>query len=288
MAIKRDIPFIYDIEDYDPGIYVPEAGKHYKSCTEFLLKKCAPSASALTSASPLIGEYSLKLIGDHPNHQVILNSFPSTEFSLANSHKPIAGSTGVLRLVWFSQTISFGRGLEQLFEALNQLNELTTQQLIITLIGNMDPEFEKQIVQTFQSQISNLTSQISLLIKPPLSQPELHAELAHHDIGLALEPGKDLNNGLAISNKIIAYAQAGLCILATDTPAQKQFMQEHPDLGTVCGQDKEGIVKGIAAMLEATNKINTDKLDRFKKGKELAWEKESSKLVEIWKRVLIT
>ncbi len=106
-------------------------------------------------------------------------------------------------------------------------------------------------------------------------------------MGLALEPGKDLNNELAISNKIIAYAQAGLYILATDTPAQQQFMHEHPGFGTVCGQDNEGMVKGVTAIIEATDEINTDKLTRFEKGKDLAWEKESGKLVEMWRQVLV-
>ena len=39
-----------------------------------------PKAACLTTASPLIGEYTLNLIKDYQHHQVIINSFPQKEF----------------------------------------------------------------------------------------------------------------------------------------------------------------------------------------------------------------
>lgn len=284
---NKCIPFVYDIEDYDPGIHVPEGGKHYQSCTEYLLKKCAPLAQALTSASPLIGEYTLKLMGGHPNHQVILNSFPLNEF-VHPSYQKINSSTNQLRLVWFSQNISFGRGLEQFFEALLWLPNDTNQQIDITLIGNLDSKFDKEVIQPLLAKLSNLTSQISLLVSPPLPQSDLHAELARHDIGLALEFDEtDLNRQLCLTNKIIVYAQAGLYILATDTLGQTDFLKQYPNVGQTCGQNAHGIMNGLLSLLSNINSIKNDASNRFERGKELSWEDESQKIINtIWKKTI--
>lgn len=279
LAKKWKIPFHYDIEDYDPGIAVRNGGRHYVSICEQLMKSCLPSSIALTSASPLIREYTLKLIGGHPNHQVIFNSFPSNEFQ-----PPSEKDRDILKLVWFSQKISFGRGIEQLIEAFKLLikhqyeNYEKDLPISLTLIGDIDSRFHKQILQPALKSVSA----IKIEIIPPMNQSELHKNLANYDVGLALEPGKDLNNNLAISNKIIAYAQAGLYILATDTPAQNQFMKEDTERGLVCGQSTDDMIKALKHLVSANEKIKSNAMQRFEKGKELAWEKEQEKLVNIW------
>lgn len=280
LSKKYEVPFIYDIEDYDPGIVVRNGGRHYVSICEQLMKSCLSSSIALTSASPLIGEYTLKLIGGHPNHQVILNSFPSDEFQL-----PSEKDSDILKLVWFSQKISFGRGIEQLIEAFKLLikhqyeNYEKDLPISLTLIGDIDSRFHKQILQPALKSVST----IKIEIIPPMNQSELHHELANHDVGLALEfNNTDLNRQLCLTNKIIAYAQAGLYILATDTPAQNQFMKEDTERGLVCGQSTDDMIKALKHLVSANEKIKSNAMQRFEKGKELAWEKEQEKLVNIW------
>ncbi len=282
---RHNIPFIYDIEDYDPGIVVPEVGKHYKTCTEHLLKQCAPEAKALTSASPLIEEYTLKLFKGHAKHQVILNSFPEAEFIEPGSgDQEIKANT--LRMVWFSQTISFGRGLEQLFEALLSISQALPVCLHLTLIGNMDPKFKSEIVKDFQSKIASNTS-FSLSQLPPMQQNLLHKELSNHDIGLALEFNTtDFNRQLCLTNKIIAYAQAGLYILATDTPAQKEFISKHTELGLICGQEPNQMADGIKNLALNMNTIRGESGLRYTNSKALTWEKESTKLKDLWLELL--
>ncbi|MBS2098539.1 glycosyltransferase family protein [Carboxylicivirga linearis] len=300
LSLSTNIPFIYDIEDYDPGIHVPEAGKHYKSCTEYLLKKCAPKAKALTSASPLIGDYTLKLIGGHPNHQVILNSFPQKEF-VEPKNSTLNSQLSTLKLVWFSQNISFGRGLEQFFEAILLLSKeadrnwnIEHSNIQLTLIGNLDPQFDQQIIQPFlssivlvkkdESQIANRKSHIiNLNIQHPMSQPDLHTELTKHDIGLALEfDTTDLNRQLCLTNKIMAYAQAGHFILATDTLAQSQFLSHQKELGLLCGQSTDEIAMLIKHLTHILSDIQHNRRNRLNIGKSLSWEIEKVKIVNLW------
>lgn len=279
LSKKYEVPFIYDIEDYDPGIVVRNGGRHYVSICEQLIKSCLPSSIALTSASPLIGEYTLKLIGGHPNHQVILNSFPSDEFQ-----PPYEKDSDILKLVWFSQKISFGRGIEQLIEAFKLLIKHQEKDLPIslTLIGDIDSRFHKQILQPALKSVSA----IKIEIIPPMNQSELHRNLANYDVGLALEfNNTDLNRQLCLTNKILAYTQAGLYILATGTPAQQQFIEEGPERGLVCGQIPEAMAEALQKIVTDRDKIKNKALERFEKGKELAWEKESSKLTKMWEQL---
>jgi len=272
---KRQIPFIYDIEDYDAGIKVPQGGKYYKKYTEFLLKRCAQSANALTSASTLIGKYTLDLIGGHTNHHVILNSFPTSEFfePKTNSEK------STIRFVWFSQTISFGRGLEQLFESFCLPNFNPNIKVHLTIIGNLDEDFNRKIIKPFQSRLTKI---ITLNISPPLPQNKLHKELSKYDIGLALEIGKDLNNKLAVSNKIIAYTQAGLYVLATNTMAQRHFIKDHPNIGIVSSSSPHDLSLIIKKIISNNTKIKANQLNRYKAAHKLSWENEATKLINIW------
>lgn len=284
LSKKYEVPFIYDIEDYDPGIVVRNGGRHYVSICEQLMKSCLPSSIALTSASPLIGEYTLKLIGGHPNHQVILNSFPSDEFQ-----PPSEKDSDILKLVWFSQKISFGRGIEQLIEAFKLLikhqygNYEKDLPISLTLIGDIDSRFHKQILQPALKSVSA----IKIEILPPMNQSELHRNLANYDVGLALEfNNTDLNRQLCLTNKILAYTQAGLYILATGTPAQKAFMQENGDRGIICGQTEEEICKSIVSLIEDISFIKKNATTRYNHANNLSWEKEALKLKSLYNLLL--
>lgn len=280
LSKKWKIPFVFDVEDFHPGEFIRFDTINEKRRREFLMKELLPQAAAITSASPLIGEYTMKLIGGHQNHQVILNSFPRKEFS-EPSTKRFNNSTDQLKLVWFSQKISFGRGLEQLFEAIQLIlrnDSLDPLSLSLTLIGDLDPVFEAQII----SPLASGPFGKYLQILPPMTQTELHRSLVSYDVGLALEfDDSDLNRQLCLTNKILAYAQAGLYILATDTPAQKQFIQENECCGLLCGQTPEALKDGIVKLVGQVNQIHSLRYKLFEKANVLTWERESSKFKTI-------
>ncbi len=284
MSKKWHVPFIFDIEDYHPGELIHFDPTNEKHRREFLMKKVLPKATAITSASPLIGEYTMKLIGGHPQHQVILNSFSQGEF-IEPPNQQINSSTNQLKLVWFSQKISFGRGLEQLFEALHLIakeHSSTIESFNLTIIGDLDSDFESKVLDPLKDTI--IWKHIHIL--PPMRQEELHKSLALYDVGLALEfDTADLNRQLCMTNKILAYAQAGLYILATDTPAQKQFIQQHEGTGLLCGQTAKGMSDGHLSLVKQQKAIESNRRKRFDKAQELAWEKDAVKLMLVWEKV---
>jgi glycosyltransferase involved in cell wall biosynthesis len=259
---KHQIPFAIDLEDYHPGeSKVAKTTLEIKRLQQFIL----PGAEYVTAASPLIMAYAQKDINQElKNAQVILNLFPSEEFV-----KPVTKTTEKLKLVWFSQQISYGRGLEQFIPAIKN-----NPNVELHLFGNSDPEFKA----------AHLSVQ-NIFIHDTLPQKELHKKLSEFDIGLAIEPGKDVNNKLSISNKILAYFQAGLYILASGTEAQKEFMEQHPNHGIVASLDADSLIISIKNLLVQKESLRSNAKDRFENASSFCWEKEAQLLLNIWRDV---
>ncbi|PID92045.1 MAG: hypothetical protein CSA96_05205 [Bacteroidetes bacterium] len=262
LATKMQIPFIYDAEDYHPGETIALINPPEQRRRTALMKAIYPRAKSLFYASPLIRSYSEKLVGGSLNPITLNNSFPAEEFT-----EP-AVIEGELRLIWFSQLISMDRGLGLLFEALEALER---QDWELTLIGRNGARFEAEIPP-------GLKQHVKLL--PPMQQTDLHKALANYDVGLALElSGHELNRNICLTNKIHAYAQAGLYILATDTRAQQAFIRD--ETGLVCSQEPRGMKEALSALFEKKTEIRSRKQKRFLSARKLAWEYECEKIKEL-------
>jgi hypothetical protein len=92
-----------------------------------------------------------------------------------------------------------------------------------------------------------------------------------------LEPGRDLNNNIALSNKIFTYLLGGNAIIFSATPAQEQFYKNNMNCGEIY---KPGDIEGLCSILN--NYLNDIKLlnqhreNSLELGKaKYNWEKES-------------
>ncbi len=273
-AEKHTNPFVFDIEDFHPGEWIRNVNaKDERTRRENLMKRILPHCAFVTYASPLIGEFSLKLIENEkniPSHCLINNTFSQAEFV------PPKVDTNVnrrIRFVWFSQNINFGRGLELAIPALRKFKD----KIELTLIGRLNDDFKNQYID------KNLDF---IKIIPPLSQTELHKTLSEFDIGLAIDLSTaDFNREIALTNKIFAYSLAGLYILFTDTKAQQRFANENINNGIVVKQTIEGIEAGIETICETFHQINSQKIERYENAKLMAWEVESERILNIFRQV---
>ena len=109
-----------------------------------------------------------------------------------------------------------------------------------------------------------------------MQQEDLHQFLSQMDIGLALENAQaDHNRNICLTNKMLAYAQAGLYILATNTFGQSQFLNSLDYTAGVI------MTASLQVELENVNKGELEwdaKIDRWQKAKSYAWDKEQLKL----------
>jgi len=284
IARKCGAKLYIDIEDFHPGESVSGNSLKEKMRRETLFQSILPVADGITFASPLISMYTNELVPGIPRENIVLNSFPASEFKSIEK-KIWQMQEKRIGFIWYSQRISYGRGLEELFEAFNLIereNPALLMKLHFTFVGAVDEDFRLGFLDEQSARNPDL-----ICSKEPMPQSDLHAYLAEFDIGLALEfSSTNLNRDLCLTNKILAYAQSGLYILATDTQAQTQFIEEDPNRGMLCGQTPEDMTEALKYILEHIDEIRGKRKARFEAARSLAWENESKKLLKIWNEIL--
>ncbi len=255
----------FDIEDYHPG---EGNDSQMQNLTRQLIQKVLPGMDYASFASPLI---MAKVVNDGLSKPArllpVLNYFPASEFE-----PPCDPVTGPVKMVWFSQNISRGRGLELILPLIKKLNGI----LELHLFGNPDNAF-------YEDELKNIGN---IFVHPPLSQKDLHKRLSSFDVGLALEPAKDLNNKIAVSNKILAYLQSGLFVLATNTPAQETLLASLPGHGVCFDYQINNIEIFINEIISVIENIRSKRKWRYQNFCTKNWENESLPLLQEWNNLV--
>lgn len=269
LSNKTGIPFAVDMEDFHPGEgNAPLVNKAVADLMRFVLPQC----SYVSFASPLIKEASLPFCNGVSVMPVINNVFSASEF---NTKVPVVMASEKMQLVWFSQHISFNRGLEDFLPFLLPFAD----RIEVTLIGNADALFVDEVLSHYSF----------IEVKEPMPQEALNAALTSYDIGLALESGKaDENRQLCLTNKIWAYLQAGLFIWANDTLAQVAFaaaFPAHTAIVDIAG-DKELVTAFIRDGIEQLPAIRQGKAVRMRINEEVSWEAEKHNLANVWMQTI--
>lgn len=199
--------------------------------------------------------------------EVIYNGFP-----LAENPGFAAGANS--SLVWFSQTIGPGRGLETLLEAL----KLTRTPLELHLVGECVEGFDKQLESSFPRKKGH-----QLFIHAAVEHAHLPVIIARHRIGLAIEKSQPQSRNKTITNKILQYLQAGVQVLATATDGQQEVAAFFPGVRVVPTDDPAAWAAGIESLLcsepdrEATRRSFEE---RF------SWEAQEKKLLDLVENAL--
>ena len=133
---------------------------------------------------------------------------------------------------------------------------------------------------------SNKPHCISIL--KPVEPEKIFEVAADFDIGIAAEIPYCENRNICLTNKIFTYLLAGNCILASDTDAQKDFMNTWENVGLLYKHnDAEDLGNQIRFLRD-----NRDFLFECRKNalsladSRLNWENESEKYKKIISEVL--
>lgn len=249
---------------------------------KYLERKYLPRCNHRTAASDGIAD-AYALTYNIPRPTTILNVFPLEKPSVRSGATTDAGfhSSAItphslsFRLYWYSQVIGPGRGLEDAVHSL----ALLKRPCELHLRGTAFPNF----VQRLTALAASLGVQDRLFIHPPSPPDNLIREAACYDIGLALENSVELNRLICVTNKIFTYMNAGLAIIATDTPGQQGIMARVPYVGQVC---KMNDAVSLAASIDSLT-VDPERLATARKASRLAaeerfnWEMEQRKFLEV-------
>lgn len=254
-----------DVEDYHPGeTNDVKASEKMKE----LMRKVLPSATYCSYAAPFIMKYVERDIAELKDGQnrLVNNVFSAHDFSVQVVEQ--AGNRK-LSFVWFSQFVDYGRGLEQLLPVLDKFSE----SIELTLIGSVNPLFSDR----------ELAHRNYVTCLPSMSQAALHQQLQHYDIGLAVEDmHANANRNICLTNKLWAFFQAGLYLLATPTDAQRYFLEQHPLHGELLLQGQTDHV--INGLVQRKEELFALKSKRYQQAFRLNWEKESRIILTEWNK----
>lgn len=210
--------------------------------------------------------------------RVIYNGFPLAE-SPSTIRPAAAGaqtSTGnpsgptAPTLIWFSQTIGPGRGLETLFEAL----KLTSRPLEVHLVGECVTGYESELETTFPREKGH-----RLIVHPPVRHTDLPELISQHRIGLAVEQREPESRNKTITNKILQYLQAGVQVLATATDGQQEVAAHFTgSVKLVPPDDPAAWAAGLESLLQSDPDREAT---RRTFEKLFSWEAQEKKLLDL-------
>lgn len=286
--LQSGLPVAVDMEDWysedlSPGARCPGFPKLLRSIEKSILVNSVYATSTTeVMAEVLAEEYKCK----RPTR--IYNVFPDPRLSATNILKDrsehsrsMAGTTSRGREIpsihWFSQTIGPGRGLEGLFLAAETIGEPFEIHLR-GMLGRYESWLETQVRPGLRDKV---------FIHDVVSCRELPLRIAEHDIGFAGEMRSPRNKNLTASNKIFQYLQGGLAVLASDTDGQKEVA------ALACGavrlfgaDDVENLKLQLVELLSDRSHLRVMRERAFEAAKNLCWEKEGCRLVELVTRLV--
>jgi len=272
---KYSAKSVFDFEDYHRGEL--EQNALYTSMIISVENKYIPHVSSLTAASPAISRaYGLVF----PLHSIttINNCFP-LEYAIEQI-KPIPQLP--LRLFWFSQYVGKRRGLEAIITAMSLFSE---KSISLTLLGVVSAEMRKYLLELM---IDLNLSEDQLIFLHPVMEIDIATIASNYHIGVASEPGRDLNNELALSNKIMMYMLTGNALLCSDTVSQKDFLDLNPSIGSLYLKDNStNLFKVLSYYKDNPELLDNHRKNALQLGKEkYNWNIEKKKFLQNVEQVL--
>jgi glycosyltransferase involved in cell wall biosynthesis len=199
----------------------------------------------------------------------ILNVFPLAQ-APANAFRKCSGP---LSVYWFSQTIGPGRGLEPFIQAMGKMRGRVT----LSLRGSDFLGYSARLKAVAAD--AGVADAVHFL---PTAPPDEMARLAaHHDIGLACELCSPPNHAICLSNKIFTYLLAGIPVLLSDTPAQRDISTDLGDAAALMDlTDSDSVSGALRSWADDANALAAAKSTAWQLGQtRFNWDVEKQRLL---------
>lgn len=181
------------------------------------------------------------------------------------------------RTIIYQGALNVGRGLEKLIMSMKIVRNT---QLIIAGTGDIENSLHQLTSEL------NLGDTVTFLGR--VLPEKLHEITQTANLGVSLEEDLGLSYHFALPNKIFDYIQAGIPVLASDLPEMKNIIEGY-DLGRTISSNSNAneLAKTIEEMLDDQPGIKRWRNNASVAAKELCWEKEERKLLNIVEKALI-
>lgn len=277
--LKRGSKVGLDMEDWFSEDLLPVAlrsrpQKRLRLLEEMLLREGSYRACpSRAMAEALAAEYRC----EQPT--VIYNAFPWRDRQFLDGLIQDRRDRSLPSIHWYSQTLGFGRGLDDLVAAIPMLR----YDCEIHLRGRPTRAFEAWLT----SRVPHLLGQ-RIFVHELTSNAELLSRIAEHDIGFAGEQDYCRSRDLTVTNKILHYLVAGLAVVASNTSGQQEIALAAPDAVFPYSIGKpEELACQLNALLGAPERLANAKKAALDVAKEkFCWEKSRGILISAFEESL--
>lgn len=210
---------------------------------------------------------------------VIYNAFPLAGKADLEPGRSEKKNPQLPSIHWFSQTLGYGRGLEDLIGAL----PFVEYEAEIHLRGNPVPGFVDQIIERVPENWRR-----SIFFHPLVTNQELTDRIKEHDIGFAGELKSSLNKDLTVSNKILQYLVGGLAVVASDTEGHREVAAlAGPAVSIYPAGDARALAGQLNYLLESREKLASAKKSAIKAAeRSFCWEQQEPRLLALVRSAL--
>jgi glycosyltransferase involved in cell wall biosynthesis len=268
-SCKYNVNSIFDFEDYHRGEL--DSNSLYSSMIIDVENRYIPYVTSMTTASPAITQaygsiFPKKII------KTINNCFPllyAIQDTNPNPQLP-------LKLFWFSQYVGRQRGLETVLKAMSFFR---VEEITLTLLGSASKNIKQYFYNLLKSY--NLKTE-QLVFLDTVSEEKIASIASMHHIGLASEFAHNQNRNLCLTNKLFMYLLAGNAILATDTSAQKYFLEENQGIGSLYEQENSNdLFRVLKNYIDNPELLDTQRKNALQLGKDkYNWDIEQDQFLQ--------
>jgi glycosyltransferase involved in cell wall biosynthesis len=203
---------------------------------------------------------------------VVYNAFPLAEREAFDGRCRDRRDPALPSIVWYSQTLGPGRGIEDLIAAL----PLLTRPAEIHLRGRAATGFDAWI----RSRLPEAWQQ-RVFLHPLVANDELASRVAEHDIGFAGEVPYCRSRDLTVTNKMLHYLLGGLAVVASDTAGQREVARQAVDaIALYEPGNLRSLAHALEVLLKSTENLQRAKCAALQAAEQIfCWEKQESTLL---------
>ena len=277
--LKRGRHVGVDMEDWFSEDLLPEARnqrpvKLLRALEAKLL--CDGSYKTCTSramSEALVAEYQCE------PPEVIYNAFGWSERDKIDGLMKDRRNRQVPSIHWYSQTMGFGRGLEDLLAAL----PFVEHEAEIHLRGKPAPGFAEWLIAHLPDRWRD-----RVIVHDLVPNDELLSRIAEHDIGFAGEQKYCRSRDLTVTNKILDYLLGGLVVVASDTTGQGEVAEQaRGAVQLYRAGDHQDLAIKLNCLLSSPNELAEAKEGALAAAREsFCWERQAAKLLRSIERAL--
>lgn len=219
LSKKWDVPLVYDAHELYPE--QRSFSRLQRRICARIEKKLIQSCAKVFAVNDSIAEEMMIRYGISRPITLINALDPLPEYDINNSYDVLRKKLNIepsRKILLFQGGFSPHRNLEKLIKAMKYV---TNPSVVLVMMGFGD---FGSFLQSLAKKLGLLNTRIYFL--PAVSQTELLQHSASADAGIIPYPHVDLNSYYCTPNKLFEFIQAGLPILANDSPELRRFVHE--------------------------------------------------------------